>query len=892
MEVLKLLLSCILINLLCSCGGDNGSLSSQAQFKKLTISGAPQAEVSEDTAYNFKPSVVKIDNSKVDFSIINKPSWAVFSADTGLLSGTPGDSDVGEYSNITIQAKQAGQTATLIPFNISVVAVNDTPSIEPKKVTIQYDEEYKGTIPVSDPDSSHFSFILVENTSKGTLTLNTTTGDFFYNPPGNVIAIDSFVVKVSDGQAESKEVTIELNLIDMSAPGIVKTTPMDGAQRITIDTELSIVFDDAMQPNSFTFTSGNTCNGSIQLSFDNFQSCISITDVSIVERKALISLNDALSKKTDYKLRLSSDIKNIAGLPLSQKEVYFKTARSLVITEVSASIDTDAMAWFEVYNDYPEPVSLKDYQLKSNSSDFNTYSVVGTKTFSLPDVLIQPGAYLIISAQSKYDSHTDTENKVHIQDGNIIPYWSANGFIEIVDVSNNLTEDFLRFGTNTQPPTTTDAWKGASVAAMPVVPQPYGYVYSRNLQLDDTDTRNDWNVLRHATPGFANDIRCNTDSDLDGIPDCTEVPGSTYAGMPLYDWGARVGQKDIFIEIDSMISTDEGVRPRKEALQMVVKAFALKGYAVHFDVGDMFDGAAGTNAANFDLGGGNDVPFSDGLGMNGWTGGVVSLFEYKANYFDFKRKQIFHYMLFGGSQKADGSSGSTGYAEILGNDSFISLGGWGLHSGDTRNLNALINFQSGTIMHELGHNLGLRHGGDNNVNNKPNYYSTMNYLYQIRGLATIGNQEGDRYHRRFFRNTTCEVPLFQSYFDDYNLFKLDYSDGSGADLDESAVLESAGLGRAGSTAVDYNCNGTIDGGAYSLDINQDGVTGVLKDFDDWGAIELVFSRYWNGNNEGMDSFKSRKLLNDDFQETIKELEPSKEFFHNLKLKTARTIGDY
>src|SRR5207253_6558396 len=37
--------------------------------------------------------------------------------------------------------------------------------------------------------------------------------------------------------------------------------------------------------------------------------------------------------------------------------------------------------------------------------------------------------------------------------------------------------------------------------------------------------------------------------------------------------------------------------------------------------------------------------------------------------------------------------------------------------------------QASTIFHELGHNLGLLHGGSNNVNNKPNYVSIMNYTY-------------------------------------------------------------------------------------------------------------------------------------------------------------------
>jgi hypothetical protein len=42
--------------------------------------------------------------------------------------------------------------------------------------------------------------------------------------------------------------------------------------------------------------------------------------------------------------------------------------------------------------------------------------------------------------------------------------------------------------------------------------------------------------------------------------------------------------------------------------------------------------------------------------------------------------------------------------------------------------------QAGTFMHELGHNLGLHHGGADDVNYKPNYISVMNYLFQLNGI--------------------------------------------------------------------------------------------------------------------------------------------------------------
>ena len=45
---------------------------------------------------------------------------------------------------------------------------------------------------------------------------------------------------------------------------------------------------------------------------------------------------------------------------------------------------------------------------------------------------------------------------------------------------------------------------------------------------------------------------------------------------------------------------------------------------------------------------------------------------------------------------------------------------------------------AGTFMHELGHCLGLDHGGGDGTNNKPNYVSVMNYLWQFSGVTRGG----------------------------------------------------------------------------------------------------------------------------------------------------------
>jgi hypothetical protein len=81
------------------------------------------------------------------------------------------------------------------------------------------------------------------------------------------------------------------------------------------------------------------------------------------------------------------------------------------------------------------------------------------------------------------------------------------------------------------------------------------------------------------------------------------------------------------------------------------------------------------------------------------------------------------------------ASTGSGFSDLGGGDSLISLGLWGT-DGQT------VPVQSGTLMHELGHSLGLTHGGSYadtpgsyaltfEGNCKPNYQSVMNYLFQV-----------------------------------------------------------------------------------------------------------------------------------------------------------------
>jgi hypothetical protein len=110
-------------------------------------------------------------------------------------------------------------------------------------------------------------------------------------------------------------------------------------------------------------------------------------------------------------------------------------------------------------------------------------------------------------------------------------------------------------------------------------------------------------------------------------------------------------------------------------------------------------------------------------------------------------------------------------------------------------------------MHELGHTLGLEHGGDEAHNCKPNYLSVLNYAY---GLPSAGG--------------------------DPNL-PLDYSHGAHLTLDEASLNEHLGIGgapgrivlfgvsglqiaRPGDGAIDWNGSGGETLGTVSADIDR------------------------------------------------------------------------
>lgn len=342
-------------------------------------------------------------------------------------------------------------------------------------------------------------------------------------------------------------------------------------------------------------------------------------------------------------------------------------------------------------------------------------------------------------------------------------------------------------------------------------------------------------------------------------------------------------KKDIYMELDYM--TGQG--PDSQAIADVVKAFDKQGIALHIQYGENPSsnsgdiglhycfvnptllrtvGTAGqacsTTTTNY-----QSYPWlkQNTFGTTSERSGNTTICPSNAlpqppptvtnansyNCLTAKR-QVFHYAMFVNYQW--NAVPSSGWGEITGNDIIISLGNFENGVGS-------IDRQEAEIMHELGHNFGLQHGGRTTsapfgpdpTNCKPNYPSVMSYTYLFRKAADIC--------RPLDYSNNALSNLAEGSLQDSNIGSYQYpSDNppppSGTSQNQPTSCPTSGqreifwshptLGNQSGTAGvtnDWNRDG-INSNTYTQDLNNfpalscsSGTQTTLTGYNDWNYIK-------------------------------------------------------
>jgi hypothetical protein len=168
-----------------------------------SISGIPANSVAAGSPYSFKPSASDPDGQKLTFSIQNLPEWATFDTATGVLAGTPSESQAGTHSGIAISVSDGLASASLATFSITVVSTNTAPVITgapPSEATIG--QLYSFTPAATDKDGQKLSFSISGRPAWA--SFDSVTGKLSGTPGTSSVGTTSgIVISVSDGQASS-----------------------------------------------------------------------------------------------------------------------------------------------------------------------------------------------------------------------------------------------------------------------------------------------------------------------------------------------------------------------------------------------------------------------------------------------------------------------------------------------------------------------------------------------------------------------------------------------------------------------------------------------------------------------------------------------------------------
>ncbi|WP_269540004.1 tandem-95 repeat protein [Cerasicoccus fimbriatus] len=173
------------------------------------ITSSPVTSVDEGTPYSYTITAEDIDaGDVVTITTGSLPAWLSFDGDT--LSGTPENTDVGDYS-INVAATDADGAMDAQVFTLVVNNVNDAPVALAASLATDEDTALNGTLSGSDDDGDALAFAAATQPVHGALLINP-DGSFTYTPVADYNGPDSFTFKVSDASETSDPALVSLTI--------------------------------------------------------------------------------------------------------------------------------------------------------------------------------------------------------------------------------------------------------------------------------------------------------------------------------------------------------------------------------------------------------------------------------------------------------------------------------------------------------------------------------------------------------------------------------------------------------------------------------------------------------------------------------------------------------
>ncbi len=211
---------------------DEGTLAIAANgnsiVPEITTTELPNAI--EDTLY---VATIEVDDFDIGetyiFELVTAPEWLSIGTDTGALSETPQNDDVGVDILITVNFTGDKGFTGEASYTIAVINVNDPPVIVTTTLPDAIEGElYSVIIETIDPDESDSTmFALIEAPQWLTIDeTGTVKGTPVFDDIGEGITV---IITVEDNAGLSDTLTTSINVIHLPEPPVIVTTELPDA---------------------------------------------------------------------------------------------------------------------------------------------------------------------------------------------------------------------------------------------------------------------------------------------------------------------------------------------------------------------------------------------------------------------------------------------------------------------------------------------------------------------------------------------------------------------------------------------------------------------------------------------------------------------------------------
>lgn len=307
--------------------------------------------------------------------------------------------------------------------------------------------------------------------------------------------------------------------------------------------------------------------------------------------------------------------------------------------------------------------------------------------------------------------------------------------------------------------------------------------------------------------------------------------------------GSSSMHKDIFVEVDYLIVNGRSMKPRPGMVDFVEEIFdaapvnnpdGTTGIRIHINVSQ---GIKDNRSA---------LGYMQANGAYNWS----DFDAVKNRYFTPGYRNTHHYCLFI-KDIGDQNGNPTGISGISRNgvnftagasDFIVSLGNPGWWNYPSKSLYKYT--QAGTFVHELGHNIGLKHGGLDHTNYKPNYLSLMNYFFQVDGIPGTDGYSYYDYSRTKLSSLNekklNEAKGLGTPADGFGTYWYVYDSNSGF-VQYEVQDATNNVDWSGNGKLDYSTKANINGDVA----NNQHVYTTLKGAEDWSRLV-----YTGGGNIG------------------------------------------